>query len=214
MAYTLLEPLEQVPDFRRAEGLRYPLGKLLLMMILSMMSGRYGYREISCFLRSNAAQLAAELELTRQQMPSHVTVRTVLLHIDFAALADAFCAWAAQHVAMHAGELVAGDGKALASTVSDYDTAQQDFVCLVSLFCQRQGAVVALARYHNGHQSEVPTLEQVIAAADLHGVTYTIDALHCKKNSPAHHRRQQRLPGHAEAESAEALPAGRGAQRA
>ena len=126
-------------------------------------------------------QLQSELKLKRHEMPSHVTVRTVLRQLDFASLMAAFRAWAAQHVRIKPGDLVAGDGKALAATVSNYDNAYQDFVCLVSLFSQRQGAVVSLARYHNGHRSEVPTLRDLIAAVDLHGVTYTVDALHCKK---------------------------------
>jgi len=185
MALTLLEHLEQVPDFRRAEGKRYPLAKLLLAMIMSIMSGRCGYREISAFLRANAEQLIEELELTYPKMPSHVTVRTVLQSIDFSQLSSAFIAWAAQHVSIRAGDIVSGDGKALAATVSNYSSEHQDFVCLVSLFSQRQGAVYSVARYHNGHQSELPTLADLIAAVDLHGVTYTLDALHCKKRRSA-----------------------------
>lgn len=181
MSHTLLEYLEEVPDFRRAEGKRYELAPLLLMIIMAMMSRCHGYREIATFLSANATELFEQLQLKRRVMPSHVTIRTVLMHLDVEALIAAFGKWARQHVRLKRGDVVACDGKALASTISNYDNALQDFVCLVSLFSQRQGAVVAVADYHNGRSSEVPTLRQLLETVDYTGITYTMDALHAQK---------------------------------
>ena len=72
-ALTLLDYLGEVPDFRRKEGRRYPLPTLLVMIIMAIMSGRYGYREIARFLKANREQLVKALDLKRTQMPSHVT---------------------------------------------------------------------------------------------------------------------------------------------
>jgi len=191
MATSLIEHLQDVPDFRRGQGRRYRLDHTLTMIIMAIMSGRFGYREIGSFLRANADALAEHLRLDRRAMPSHVTVRTILRGVDFTALAAAFGAWARQHVPLRTGDLLVIDGKALGSTVEHYNDAYQDFICLVSLYAQRQGAVLALARYHNGHSSELVSVEQLIRALDLHDVTISVDALHCKKNAQRNHRQRQ-----------------------
>ena len=183
---TLVDYLAQVPDFRRREGKRYPLPALLVMITMAIMSGHYGYREIARFLKANRDELAAQLSLKRKQMPSHVTIRTVLMHLDFEALNEAFAQWAQTHLHVDAGDWVSVDAKAIRSTVTDYDKAYQDFVCLVSAFAQEQGTVLAMARYHNKDTSEVIVTRELIAALvealDLEGVVFTLDALHCKKN--------------------------------
>ena len=46
-ARTLLDHLSEVEDFRRKEGRRYPLPSLLVMIIMAIMSGANGYREIA-----------------------------------------------------------------------------------------------------------------------------------------------------------------------
>ncbi len=184
---TLVEYLAQVPDFRRREGRRYPLPTLLVMIIMAILSGQYGYREIARFLKANRDELVAHLGLKRKQMPSHVTIRTVLMKLDFEALNKAFEHWAQTHLQVASGDWVSVDAKAIGSTVTDYDNAYQDFVSLVSAFAQEQGTVLAMARYHNKDTSEVPLTRTLITAMvealDLEGVVFTLDALHCKKNN-------------------------------
>lgn len=184
---TLVEYLAQVPDFRRREGRRYPLPTLLVMIIMAILSGQYGYREIARFLKANRDELVAHLGLKRKRMPSHVTIRTVLMKLDFEALNKAFEHWAQTHLQVASGDWISVDAKAIGSTVTDYDNAYQDFVSLVSAFAQEQGTVLAMARYHNKDTSEVPLTRTLITAMvealDLEGVVFTLDALHCKKNN-------------------------------
>jgi hypothetical protein len=188
--HTLVEYLAQVPDFRRAEGRRYPLPTLLVMITMAIMSGRYGYRQIARFLKTNQRQLVDQLGLEREQMPSHVTVRTVLMHLDFEALNDAFRAWASDRLRLAPGDWVALDGKAIRSTVTDYDNAYQDFVCFVSAFAQQQGLVLGTERYHSKATSEITVtqdlIETLVETLGLEGIVFTLDALHCKKNSTPH----------------------------
>lgn len=181
MAQSLQTFLADVPDFRRGQGRRYPLDAVLTMITMGIMSGRYGYRELGRFIRGNAAEFIDIFKLERKDLPSHVTIRTILLNVDFEHLRQAFEAWARQHVTIAPGDVLSIDGKALGSTVTDYDSARQDFICIVSLYSQRQGAVRSLQRYHNGHQSEIPTVRELLAAVGVKGITVTMDALHCKK---------------------------------
>ena len=181
MEQTLVAYLRTVPDFRSAHGKRYQLDHLLLMIIFGMMSGCYGYRELGTFVKANRSELVALFGLNGTAVPSYVTFRTILLCIDFDALNRAFSQWATQHLSIAEGDLLSLDGKALASTTQDHSSSKQNFLCILSAFSQRHGAVLSLCRYHNGHTSEIPTLRELIEALGLRGVTFSVDALHCQK---------------------------------
>lgn len=186
---SLLDHLHEVPDFRRRQGRRYPLPKLLAMIIMAILSGHYGYREIARFIKANHDELAQVLRLPRHRVPSHVTIRTVLMHLDFQALSSAFEAWASRHLALAPGDWIALDAKALRSTVRDYDKSYQDFVALVSAFDQQNGVVLSQQAYHHKQVSEIVVtrslIERLVERLDLRQVTFTLDALHCKKR-PSH----------------------------
>lgn len=179
---TLRESLRQVPDFRRAQGRRYPLIAVLLITTMSIMSGRCGYREIAAFAKANQKEFLTFFQMKkRQRLPSHVTFREVLKGIDFEAVITAFNHWATQYVTLEPNEWVALDGKALASTVTDQNSAYQNFVSLVSAFSHQRGQVVNAAKVDHKKQSEIPTVKELIEALDVQGVVFTLDALHCQK---------------------------------
>jgi hypothetical protein len=180
---TLLDHLATVPDPRRGQGRRYPLPQLLAMTVMAMMSGHYGYRPTERFIHDNADDLRDLLAWPREALPSNVTLRAVLQAVDFDALSAAFRAWAAER--LPEGELLAVDAKAVRSTFTGHDEAEQDFVALVSAYGVRSGLVASATAYRNGETSEVAAAQDLIAdlaaALDLRGVTVTLDALHATK---------------------------------
>lgn len=179
---TLIESFQQISDFRRKQGQRYPLIAVLLITIMSIMSGRCRYREIAAFAKANQKALLRFFHLRkRKRLPSHVTVREILKGVDFDHVLAAFNVWAAQYVSIEPKEWMAMDGKALASTVTDYETSYQNFVSLVSVFSHKRGQVLRTAKLENQKRSEIPTVRDLIEALDLHGVVFSLDALHCQK---------------------------------
>lgn len=190
---SVLDYLEaNVPDYRRRQGRRYPLSKLLVMITMAIMSGHYAYREIARFLKANQREIIDSLRLPRRGVPSHVTIRSVLQQVDFSAVREAFETWTAQHRGAASGAWIAIDAKAIGSTVSDYDTAYQDFACVVSAFSRRCG-VLAGEPYSNKAESEVAATRRLIErltqslglpadGAPAEGkACFTFDALHAKK---------------------------------
>lgn len=177
----LLEQLSQIADFRRGQGRRYPLLVVLLITIMSIMSGRCRYREIAAFAKANHSILLKFFRLKRKRLPSHVTFRAILKGIDFEEVVTAFHAWAAQYVTIEPGEWLSIDGKALASTVTDYAASYQNFVSLVSIFSHRRGQVLKAGKLENQKSSEIPAVRTLIEALDVHGVVFSLDALHCQK---------------------------------
>lgn len=152
------------------------------MIIIAAMSGHTGYREIGVFLKAHRDRLCSWLGL-KKRVPSYVTIRDILRRVDNDELRAAFAAWASERITTGAKDQIAIDGKALGSTVIKHDSEAQDFVCIVSAFSQRHGAVLAIERYHNGHMSELAAVESLIEQLECTGVTLTLDALHCKKSS-------------------------------
>lgn len=189
---SLVEYLQQIPDFRRKQGLRYPLPAVLLLSIMSIMSGRCGYREIAAFCKANQKELLRFLHLEKRGcLPSHVTVREVLKGVNFDDVLASFNDWAAQHVSVDKQEWMAIDGKAIASTVTDYSSSYQNFVSLVSVFSHKRGQVLRAARLESNKCSEIPTVQELIEALDLTGAVFSLDSLHCQKNCKSSHRQRQ-----------------------
>ena len=179
---TLIESLQNIPDFRRKQGRRYPLTTLLLITIMSIISGRCRYREIAAFAKANQEEFLTYFDLVkRKRLASHVTFREVIKGVDFDKVNTAFQQWAGQYVTLEPEEWLAVDGKALGSTVTDYDSKYQNFVSLVSVFSHKRGQVLGTAKLENMKSSEIPTVQDLIATLNLHGVIFTLDALHCQK---------------------------------
>lgn len=178
----LIEHLQQIPDFRRKQGLRYPLMAVLLLTIMSIMSGRCKYREIAAFGKANQKELLRFLHLEKRKcLPSHVTIREVLKKINFDAVLTAFNNWAKQYITIEEKEWMAIDGKAMASTVTDYSASYQNFISLVSVFSHKRGQVLMAAKLENNKCSEISTVQELIETLDMTGVVFSFDALHCQK---------------------------------
>lgn len=173
----------QIPDFRRAAGRRYPLSKLLLVITLAMMSGCQSYRELSRFIRSHVDELVQSIGWTRQQTPSHETLRTILSTVDFNQVNQSFMAWLSEHHPSREGDWVALDGKALRSTISDYASSEQNFINVVSAFNQRLSGVIASQAFEQKHDNEGNVVRSVIEDLKGVGLVLTMDALHCQKNT-------------------------------
>ncbi len=177
----LIELFSKIKDFRRAEGKRYPLTAMLVIVMMSIICGHYGYREIARFAKANREKFKRYFNLKRSQMPTHVTFRRFIQEIDFQQVNQVFEEWIKNYVQIDDKEWFAIDGKAIRSTVKDYDKSYQNFVSMVSIFGQKRGQVIKIAKLHNSKTSEIPTVEQLIKTLDLEGLVLSMDALHCQK---------------------------------
>jgi hypothetical protein len=57
----------------------------------------------------------------------------------------------------------------------------QNFVSVVSVFAHNRGQVLGLDKLENKKGSEITTVQNLIAALDIQGVVFSLDALHCQK---------------------------------
>jgi hypothetical protein len=181
MSKTIIDYLEELPDTRRTAGQRHDQTFILLLVLMSTMSGYQGYRSIGDFIKRNQKELLSSFKPAKDRLPSFYTVRRVIQGLDFKLLSDKFYRWAIQYTELSENEWIHVDGKAMKGTMSDYALDKQRFVNLVSLYSSRKQVVVGQAFVDNSKQSEIPVVQQLIAGLGLSGVTFTLDALHCQK---------------------------------
>lgn len=168
-------------DFRAAQGRRYPLWLILLLIIMGTMSGCRSYNALEDFGVRHYETLCEKLGLTVNRLPSDTTLRRVLQKLDFALLAQEFEQWAKDYIEVEPREWVAIDGKSIKSTVDRENSDYQNFVTLVSVYSQQQGVVLASAAFEHKSSSELKVVQSLLEALHLQDIVVTLDALHCQK---------------------------------
>ena len=186
----LVECLAEVEDPRRLQGQRYGSVAFLLIILMGILRGRYGYREIARFCDLNESVLIDRFGFKNNKVPSHVSIRTFILGTDFTSIQKAFHKWTQDYVEIEEGEWISIDGKSIRSTVSDCSNDFQNFVSLVSLFSSKREQVLHVEKLENKKNYEGQTVEELLGILDLKGVIFTLDALHCKKNSNKNRRKR------------------------
>jgi len=154
---------------------------------MGTISGCRSYYALEDFGVRHYEALSKQLGLRTTRMPSDTTFRRILEKLDFQSLAEQFEQWANQTINIQAQEWVAIDGKSIKGTVSEYQTADQNFVGLVSAYSSLHGVVIATQQFESKHNSELKVVQTMLRALNLEGVVFTMDALHCQKNYAANH---------------------------
>ena len=85
---------------------------------------------------------------------------------------------------MQPGDWVAADGQSLCSTVRQAQTADQEFVSVVGLYCQRTGLTAALQDSTDKKSGEMDVLRQLLPLLQQRSVVFLLDALHGQKKQP------------------------------
>ena len=180
MKYPLSEFLMSIPDFRRSQGLRYPLDKTLFMIIMSIINGARGYREMARFMDHHQSILCQELNL-KHGVPSHVSIRTLLMGIDLVEFNRQFLKWMSHQLSLPKDNWLSIDGKSIRSTVKNAGNKLQTFVQVVNVFTHHSQLVIGQQSYVSSKAEEALCVRQMIKSLDQQGLFICLDALHCQK---------------------------------
>ncbi|MBW4499837.1 MAG: ISAs1 family transposase [Scytonema hyalinum WJT4-NPBG1] len=181
MGANLIEQLRRVEDFRTLDGRRHPLWLVLLFVIMGTMSGYIGYRAWGDFVKRHRRMLSKTFEIQKHGVPSYSTIRRVVMGVDFDKLAATFNQWAQNYVDLNECEWCSIDGKSIKGTVQDYEKSCQNFVSIVSVFASKRGLVLGMEKFENKEESEIITVQNLIAALDIKDAVFSFDSLHCQK---------------------------------
>ena len=179
----LLLLLSDLEDFRRGQGKMHPLPMVLLIFIMAAMSGFNGFRPTGDFIERHKQELIKLFKPKNNRLPSFQTIARILENIDFDKLTNIFHRWASSRIAIKKSEWCSLDGKAIGGTVKNPHNHHQRFTSLVSVFASKQKQVLATGKVELGKKSEIETVKRLIGILDLKGVVFSLDALHCQKNT-------------------------------
>lgn len=170
--------ISRIPDHRRRQGTRHPFHSFITMIILANMNGYHGLQEMTRFISYNSKYFIDTFKLPHG-VPGFTILRTFCSQVSFEEINKAFYQWASQFV--EEKDWFSIDGKSLNSAISDPCTSDQNFKSIVSMFCQRNGIVLASKSYDKKKGSEIYCVQDLIAQLEQKGMVLTLDALHCQK---------------------------------
>jgi hypothetical protein len=184
---TLKECLATVKDPRRGQGKRYDLVHTLLYCVLAVASGATSYRKIHAFIDTHWERLNAVFGSTFKRAPAYTAVRKIVQGLDAAEVERALRLLAGEQVqaapeAVAQRALVALDGKTLRGSLDRFEDRKA---------AQVLSALAVGERLVLGHvliddqdkDHEIAAAQRLIKELGLAGCVFTLDALHCQKNS-------------------------------
>ncbi len=166
-----------ISDPRGAKGKQYSLVTLLVIIFLAKLAGKDKPDEIADWGKNHAAELSGLLELKRQQIPSHSTIRrefhTTLEEAEFDRIAQEYN----QQEQTGSGKVLSMDGKALRGTrVAGQERSDQ----VLSLYAVDDRLVLAQAAVDT-KENEIVAAPRVLEQVEIAGKIITGDALHTQR---------------------------------
>ena len=181
----LLNHLGAVDDPRQVAKIEHQLVDVLAISVCAVLAGAESFEDIALYGEAKRGWLSGHLDL-EGGVPSHDTVRRVLMLIDPAQFEDAFLAWTRAvfgptdaQVARDTPRQIAIDGKTLRRS---FDRRQsRNPLHLVSAFATQGGLVLAQRRvsHEKGRGGEMGMLSDLLSGLDLRGALVSLDAGAC-----------------------------------
>jgi len=178
---SLFETFQKVKDPRRSNN-RFPIGSVLTLIAMALLSGAKQISEIARFAQRLRPNQRAQLRLplkrgTRRfyQVPSYSVFYQLLTRIDPEEFASMLSDWLTQEEG-HLPGVLALDGKMI-----------RDVIGTVTLANVEDGSPRAMAimdQKEDTDRCELKAAQELLQAQpSLDGVTVTADPLHCQKQS-------------------------------
>ena len=181
-ASDLISFLKALPDCRMRRGIRFPQWWMLLVAILSILSGQGSLVGMERFASRHRQTLNEVLGTDFGKSPSDSTFRLLLAQLDIPAFETLLRDWMEAQPGV-AGELdtLVCDGKTLRGSIAENETGAARFIAQVSLYSQTLGVAIAQTTYATDASGEIQALRQLLEAVELEGVLVQADALHANR---------------------------------
>jgi predicted transposase YbfD/YdcC len=173
---SLYAVLEEIPDWRQAQGRRHPLAAMLSVACVALLCGRQTILGIAEWVADYGKPYLKRFGFTYPEPPGQATWYRVLGGIEWAELEARTCAWAQQvldaYGAADALQGVAIDGKTLRGSKKQGATDAH----LLSAVGQQ--LVIVLAQVAVADKTnEIPTAIELLSHLVIAGHVFTMDAL-------------------------------------
>ncbi len=163
-------------------GIRFPQWWMLLVAILSILSGQGSLVGMERFAKRHRQPLNELLGTDFGKSPSDSTFRLLLAQLDVTGFETLLRDWmAAQPGVAEELDTLVCDGKTLRGSIAENASGAATFIAQVSLYSQSLGVAIAQTTYATDAGGEIPALRHLLEAVDLEGVLVQADALHANR---------------------------------
>ena len=176
----LLAIFQEVEDPRKGNAKRHDLHEMLVVALLSMLTGGRSCVDMEDYGCAAEPWLRKFLTL-EHGIPSHDTFSRVFGQLDPAGLQTALLRLA-QDWADQLGGVVAVDGKALRQSFED--ASERSPTHLLQAFAAESKLTLAQVEV-DGKSNEIPALPELLELVDVKGRTVTADAMHAQRGTAA-----------------------------
>ena len=176
----LLSIFQEVEDPRSGNAKRHDLHEMLVMALLSMLTGGRTCVDMEDYASTAEPWLRTFLTL-ENGIPSHDTFSRLFGKLDPAGLQTALLRLA-QNWADELGDVVAVDGKVLRRSFED--ASERSPTHLLQAFAADSKLTLAQVEV-DGKSNEIPALPDLLELFDVKGHTVTADAIHAQRGTAA-----------------------------
>lgn len=179
----LYEYLSEIKDFRRSQWKRHDIWVLLIVVIMAIMSGYNGIRATWDFIEKHKEELSRIFWTKHNRLPTFQTIGRVLQYIEYEEFEKKFSEWTKVTLWSTKTEWIALDGKVIWWTVTNAQNSLQRYTNLVSAYSVNRKQVLKTGEVWWSKKSEIPVVQRLIEELWLTGVIFTMDALHCQRET-------------------------------
>lgn len=172
-----------IKDFRRPQGRRYELDKILLLSVIAILCNAKSYRDISRFIKIKFESLKQELSLSWKSAPAYTTIRNIIQGIDPDELEAAFRA-STQSMTRYGLDdrktliHIAVDGKVLRHSFDHFE--DKSAMQKLSFFDAEQSLILGHIAVED-KSNEIPAFQGLLSTIEIPGLVFNADALHFQK---------------------------------
>jgi len=178
----LISFLKALSDYRMRRGIRFPQWWMLLVAILSIMSGQGSLLGMERFAKLHLKTLYELLGTQVTKAPSDSTFRLLLAQLDVEGFEGLMQQWmAAQPGVTETVDTLVCDGKTLRGSIDESASGAARIIAQVSLYSNSLGVAIAQSTYATDAGGEIAELGQLLAPVEPEGLLVRAAALHVNR---------------------------------
>lgn len=175
---SLYDEFDQLADARGAQGRRYALAVVLVVLVLAKLAGQHTFVGIAEWARLRAAWLTRVFRLARSSLPSHNTYRRVCQQaVEPQQVQQSVSRVLNQRRTSAPGVLISLDGKTMRGTLS---VNHREGLHLLAAYVPGDGVVLMQVAVDH-KTNEISAAPLVLECLDLQGQIVMGDALHTQR---------------------------------
>ena len=177
MKLKLYDLLGQIDDPRRDLGKLHPLNDILLIGILSVLSGADTWNEMEDYARAKEEFLKTFLELP-YGIPSHDTFNRVFSSIDSTQFEQVFVQWVNSLAEIKQGQVISIDGKTIRGAK---EHGKKSLIHMISAWANANNMVLGQIKT-DVKSNEITAIPKLLDVLEIEKTIISIDAMGTQKN--------------------------------